>query len=103
MHDLRAGVTGAKIAAAFHESLAQVIVDVVRMSGVAQVSLTGGCFQNRLLLERSIALLRADGRQVFWHQRIPPNDGGISLGQAYLAALGSGSSQTDPGMNAPQD
>ena len=51
-----------------------------------KVILSGGCFQNGLLLERTIALLQMNNYKVYWHQRIPPNDGGISLGQiaAYL-------------------
>jgi hydrogenase maturation protein HypF len=43
--------------------------------------LSGGCFQNRYLLERTIDRLQAAGFRPVWHQRIPPNDGGIALGQ----------------------
>ncbi|MEK9144955.1 MAG: hypothetical protein AAB339_05035 [Elusimicrobiota bacterium] len=45
-------------------------------------------FQNAALTERAAALLEEDGFTVFSHQRLPPNDGGISAGQAYLAGLG---------------
>jgi hydrogenase maturation protein HypF len=48
--------------------------------------LTGGCFQNRLLTELAIARLAAAGGKVYWHQRVPPNDGGIALGQVMAAA-----------------
>ena len=48
--------------------------------------LTGGCFQNRLLTETAIDLLRRNGFRPYWHQRIPPNDGGIAVGQIIGAA-----------------
>jgi hydrogenase maturation protein HypF len=46
--------------------------------------LTGGCYQNRLLTELTVARLRAAGFTAYWHQRVPPNDGGIAFGQAVL-------------------
>ena len=50
-----------------------------------KVILTGGCFQNAILLQSTVNLLRENDYIPYWHQRIPPNDGGISLGQiAYL-------------------
>jgi hydrogenase maturation protein HypF len=57
--------------------------------------LTGGCFQNRYLTERAVRRLRKDNFRPYWHQRIPPNDGGIALGQIVAAtrkqqAAGSG-------------
>jgi hydrogenase maturation protein HypF len=53
--------------------------------------LTGGCFQNRRLLELAVHALRDAGFRPYWHQRVPPNDGGISLGQiaAFVRALAS--------------
>jgi hydrogenase maturation protein HypF len=50
------------------------------------VVLSGGCFQNRLLTELTVARLEASGVKVYWHQRVPPNDGGIALGQVVAAA-----------------
>jgi hydrogenase maturation protein HypF len=47
--------------------------------------LSGGTFQNVYLVERAVACLRAKGFQVFLHSKVPPNDGGISLGQAVIA------------------
>jgi hydrogenase maturation protein HypF len=65
--------------------MANAIVDVARRIGLPRVVLTGGCFQNRFLSERTILLLQAAGFHVYWHQRVPPNDGGIALGQAVAA------------------
>jgi len=50
------------------------------------VALGGGCFQNRLLLEETVRLLTARGFRAYWPQRVPPNDGGIALGQVAVAA-----------------
>ncbi|MGC8654351.1 MAG: carbamoyltransferase HypF [Candidatus Kryptoniota bacterium] len=73
------------ISAKFHNAMAQVIVEIARRAGIEKVILSGGCFQNKYLSERAINILTEDGFQPYWHQRIPPNDGGISLGQAYIA------------------
>ena len=59
---------------------------VAKRLGAQRVVLTGGCFQNILLTQKTVAALRADGCEPFWHQRVPPNDGGIALGQAFWAA-----------------
>ena len=53
--------------------------------GIHRVCLSGGTFQNVYLLERAVAGLRSDGFEVFLHSKVPPNDGGISLGQAVIA------------------
>jgi len=50
-----------------------------------RVALSGGCFQNRYLTERMVSRLRAAGLRPYWHQRVPPNDGGIALGQIVAA------------------
>jgi hydrogenase maturation protein HypF len=57
------------------------IVEVAIRVGEPRVVLTGGCFQNRRLLERAVHGLGSAGFRPYWHQRVPPNDGGISLGQ----------------------
>jgi hydrogenase maturation protein HypF len=74
------------IARRFHHTLAHMIVVVAERVGERNVVLSGGCFQNRLLTEMVIRHLRAAGFQPYWHQRIPPNDGGIALGQVVAAA-----------------
>jgi hydrogenase maturation protein HypF len=81
LSDLAHGETRGRIAARFHSTLAGIIAEVAALAGERQVVLTGGCFQNCLLTEGAIDALRAGGHEPHWHQRIPPNDGGISLGQ----------------------
>ncbi|GGZ03784.1 carbamoyltransferase HypF [Streptomyces poonensis] len=88
--DLRAGTAAGTIAARFHNSLAHVIVEVSRRlgetTGITVVALSGGVFQNALLVDRTVPALRRHGFEVLTHRRVPPNDGGISLGQVAVAA-----------------
>lgn len=79
-----------RIAARFHNALANWIVQVATQTGVLQVALSGGVFQNGYLVERTAALLETRGFQVYTHQQVPTNDGGIALGQAVIAAMGQG-------------
>jgi hydrogenase maturation protein HypF len=88
--DLIRGEGASRISARFHNALANWIVSVAEHAAVPQVVLSGGVFQNGYLVERTAALLEARGFQVYTHQRVPPNDGGIALGQAVIAALGGG-------------
>jgi hydrogenase maturation protein HypF len=67
--------------ARFHNTLVEMAVAVAKRSGEERVLLTGGCFQNRYLTERMVSRLRDEGLRPYWHQRVPPSDGGISLGQ----------------------
>jgi hydrogenase maturation protein HypF len=83
-----------EISATFHNTLAAMIGAVAERCGERQVVLSGGCFQNRSLAERTIHRLRAQGHQLYWHQRIPPNDGGIAVGQV-IATLHSSPSRGD--------
>jgi len=87
--DAAAGTPGPVVASRFHNGLAQVVVEVCRRvraeRGLGAVALSGGVFQNLLLLERTVAGLEAAGFAVLLHGRVPPNDGGISLGQAAVA------------------
>ena len=84
--DLRAGVERGTIATRFHNALVDAIVAVARSVDQPRVALTGGCFQNRLLTERAADRLERAGFEVILHRLIPPNDGGISLGQVAVAA-----------------
>ena len=87
--DVAAGVATAEIAARFHETVAQAILLSCRRarenSLLAVVALSGGCFQNARLTERTRSLLARDGFEVLVHRRVPANDGGIALGQAAIA------------------
>ncbi len=74
-----------KIAARFHHMLVEMIVVVAQRAGQQQVALSGGCFQNRYLTEHAIDRLRTAEFEPFWQQQVPPNDGGIALGQVFLA------------------
>jgi hydrogenase maturation protein HypF len=85
VEDVQAGVPLAGIAARFHNALVAWIAEVAVQSGVKQVVLSGGVFQNRLLVERAAELLESSGFVVLTHRRVPPNDGGLALGQAVLA------------------
>lgn len=88
--DLLAGVPTATISARFHRAVATAIAEacvrVRESTGLDTVALSGGVFQNVLLVERTVALLRARTFRVLTHHRVPPNDGGISFGQAVVAA-----------------
>jgi hydrogenase maturation protein HypF len=74
--------------ARFHNALVDGIAAVARLAGSPRVALSGGCFQNRLLLERTSERLAADGFDVLTHRLVPPNDGGIALGQVMVAETG---------------
>jgi len=85
LDDIARGVPAGRIAARFHDTLASIIVSVAERVAEQKVLLTGGCFQNRHLTERTVARLEAAGFRPYWHQRVPPNDGGIALGQVVMA------------------
>lgn len=89
LRDLLSGLAAGRplplLAAAFHRGLADAIVMLARRAGADRVVLAGGCFQNRLLAEQAIAGLRTAGITAWWPQRLPPNDGGLALGQLVRA------------------
>jgi hydrogenase maturation protein HypF len=87
--DLQKGNSVGIIAAKFHNTLTEIIVAVAGRVGEPRVLLTGGCFQNRTLIEQAVRRLSDAGFQPYWHQRVPPNDGGIALGQVVAAARSS--------------
>ena len=86
LDDLRQGRRLEQIAARFHMGLAAAAVRVAQAAGLLRVVLTGGCFQNRLLLSIVRRRLEKAGFTVYSHNLVPPNDGGLSLGQAVVAA-----------------
>ena len=83
--DVQHGVNLGIISAKFHNALVESIVAVAKHAGQNRVVLSGGCFQNRYLTERAVRRLQAEGFRPYWHQRVPPNDGGIALGQVVAA------------------
>jgi hydrogenase maturation protein HypF len=85
LSDIARGVPAGRISAKFHNSLVEVMVLMAQKAGFERVVLSGGCFQNRYLTERAIQRLQEEGFHPYWHQRVPPNDGGICLGQVTAA------------------
>lgn len=83
---VRDGHSRPDIAAKFHNTLVEMLIQVAPQVGETAVLLTGGCFQNRLLSERAISRLREAGFTPYWHHHIPPNDGGIAVGQLMAAS-----------------
>jgi hydrogenase maturation protein HypF len=90
VRDLRAGVAQGVMAARFHNGVARMVADVCdrlrRDAGVPVVVLSGGVWQNATLVRQTTANLRTLGFEVLIHRQVPPNDGGLALGQAAVAA-----------------
>jgi hydrogenase maturation protein HypF len=87
--DLKDHAPQSVIAARFHNTIARLIVElcqaIAEKTDIREAALSGGVFQNRLLLRKSTKLLESAGLTVYTHHQVPPNDGGISLGQAAIA------------------
>jgi hydrogenase maturation protein HypF len=90
MKDIKNQVPVSVISAKFHNTILTIILKVVKRlsqdSGLKKVVLSGGSFQNRYLLSNSIIMLQEQGFEVFAHENVPTNDGGIALGQMAIAA-----------------
>jgi hydrogenase maturation protein HypF len=105
LDDLHAGVPASIISARFHNGIAAVVcaaaVQLRAATGLQQVALSGGVWQNITLLRRTLSLLREQRFQVYIHHEVPTNDGGLSLGQAAIAAsrLRAGHVSGSPGTN----
>jgi hydrogenase maturation protein HypF len=88
VEDLYRGATQSTIAAIFHNTVAGIVRDMCHMiakkTKITHVALSGGTFQNRLLLKKVVPLLESSGLTVLTHRQIPCNDGGISVGQAVI-------------------
>jgi len=88
--DVMAGVHISKISARFHNGLAECVwkicLKIKSETGINEVALSGGVWQNITLLRRTLSLLVNDGFIVYIHREVPTNDGGLSLGQAVIAA-----------------
>jgi hydrogenase maturation protein HypF len=87
--DLLRGAPAPLIAGKFHTTLTEIILIVCchirELTSLRQVALSGGVFQNIRLLTMVVSRLKAHGFEVYTHSQVPPNDGGISLGQAAVA------------------
>jgi hydrogenase maturation protein HypF len=88
--DSQQGAPRCDISAKFHNTIAQIVrqvcLSISSDAGTNKVVLTGGVFQNRLLFNKTVALLERSNLEVYTHRRVPCNDGGISLGQAVIAS-----------------
>ncbi len=85
LNDVENKISAGVISRRFHNALVESLVDFANMEACPQVLLSGGCFQNRYLAERAIRRLKEGGFTPYWHQQVPPNDGGLALGQAAYA------------------
>lgn len=85
VEDVRRGLSAAQIAAKFHYTIVEIMVSMARCIGESKVILSGGCFQNKLLTNNAIACLQEEGFEPLWHTEVPCNDGGIALGQLWIA------------------
>jgi hydrogenase maturation protein HypF len=81
MVDAQKGLPPGLISSKFHNSLVEAIVETAQKVGRKNVVLSGGCFQNKRLLEKAVVRLQCAGFQPLWNHQVPPNDGGIALGQ----------------------
>jgi hydrogenase maturation protein HypF len=88
--DRARGVPPSIMAARLHEGLARGVFDVVLAVGASRVALSGGCFQNRLLLDRCQRKLGEAGIEVLVHRQVPPNDACIAVGQVAVASAALG-------------
>lgn len=84
--DIKNKVAVSDIAARFHNTLVEIMVSIAYSLEDTNILLSGGCFQNRFLTERAIQRLREENFAPYWHQQIPPNDGGITVGQIIAAS-----------------
>ena len=86
LQDMQNSISLATISRKFHNTLVDIIVNIAKLVARERIILTGGCFQNKHLIENAVRRLEQEGFKPYWHQRIPPNDGGISLGQLVAAS-----------------
>jgi len=84
--EILSGADPGRVSAKLHNTLVEVIIREAQRASEDRVVLAGGCFQNKYLTERAIRRLREEGFRPYWHQRVPPNDGSIALGQILAAA-----------------
>ncbi len=86
MDDLKTKAPAGIISAKFHNTLVDIIVSVANHIKEKNIVLTGGCFQNKYLLENAVKTLKKEGFSPYWNKLIPPNDGGLAVGQLAAAS-----------------
>ncbi len=86
LQDVQDSIPLTGISQKFHNTLAEIIATIAKRVAQERIVLTGGCFQNKHLIEITVRKLETEGFRPYWHQRIPPNDGGIALGQIVAAS-----------------
>jgi hydrogenase maturation protein HypF len=90
LNDLRHGISVPRIAARFHNAIVTLCLEVAQyirdVKGIRRVALSGGVWQNQILLHRTVRGLQQTGFEVLIHRQVPTNDGGLALGQAMVAA-----------------
>jgi hydrogenase maturation protein HypF len=101
--DVRAGVSADTVSARFHNALVDLADAIAARAGLARVVLSGGCFQNLRLAASIRQRLSARGFEVYTPALYPPNDGGISLGQAYVARMSQGAAVIGPASSLGPD
>jgi hydrogenase maturation protein HypF len=87
LRDKQEGIPVARIAAKYHNALVNWIVEVADRVAMKEIVLSGGVFQNRYLTERAASALESRGFVVHAHRQVPPNDGGIALGQVVMGSV----------------
>jgi len=89
VENIFSGKSVEETASSFHATLtatfAAMSVEMRKLTGINRVALSGGCFQNRILLEETMTELKKKNFEVYFHSQVPANDGGVSLGQAVIA------------------
>lgn len=75
------------IAAKFHNTLAEMVLNIAQYANQSNIVMSGGCFQNAYLVERIKQRLQDAGFNVFQHEKVPPNDGGLALGQLIASTF----------------
>ncbi|NOS74512.1 MAG: carbamoyltransferase HypF [Methyloglobulus sp.] len=83
LDDIAQNTSTGVIAANYTNTLAEIMLAITEQSGQKNIVLSGGCFQNAFLVEQAVGKLKTAGFNVYCHERIPPNDGGLALGQLY--------------------
>lgn len=93
LEDQRKGIPVGRLSDRFHHTLVDIVSVVAARAGENRVVLSGGCFQNTRLLSGTVRRLSSKGFHVLTHRFLPPNDGGLAVGQAAVVRAGGGLSR----------